>query len=131
MKRAIGYLRWLTSENHPLNGETEMITSVLDMFEDSENDAFTLYNAVMDEDGIAGTEMCNDLDEIGKTYFQAVFSVICCMLRMKYEYEGQKYIPEDIESIQAEKLDNYFCYLSEKNPDAKECYAYFCSKVCL
>ena len=42
MKRAIGYLRWLTSENHPLNGETEMITSVLDMFEDSENDAFTL-----------------------------------------------------------------------------------------
>ena len=60
MKRAIGYLRWLTSENHPLNGETEMITSVLDMFEDSENDAFTLYNAVMDEDGIAGTEMCNE-----------------------------------------------------------------------
>lgn len=135
MKRALNYLRKLTDDNNTqiTPEQYDILLSVLRSFDSDDISAADMYDIVMDEDSVFGIAMSAEetVDSKIMVFWQAVESVLCCLICKAYQNEGQKHLPQDIESIQAEKLDGFFHFLDKNCPSVEECYEYFCREICL
>ncbi|MBQ8967584.1 Imm6 family immunity protein [Ruminococcus sp.] len=120
--KALSYLSRLAEEHRSVSDkvQAELLDRLFNEFEDHEKTADELYELL----GAEG--LFNETD----VFDNAVLAVLSCVVCKAYIDEGQKYLPEDIESIQADKLDGFFAYLA-KFPSAEECYGYFRREVCL
>ncbi|MBO4865781.1 MAG: hypothetical protein J5582_04330 [Ruminococcus sp.] len=129
---AVEYLRKITESKRDIIGSdrADYCRSLIEKIVSKTYTANELYGFVTDEDGLyTFAENSANTDE--EAFWQAFLSVSMCIICTKYQDEGQKYLPEDIESIQAEKLDGFFTYLKKEGPEPKDCYAIFCDTVCL
>ncbi|SFC86347.1 Imm6 family immunity protein [Ruminococcus albus] len=129
---AAEYLLKITKRNSDMMGSqcADYCLSLIEKIVSKKYTANDLYSFVTEEDGIYTlAESATNKDE--EDFRQAFLSVSMCIIRAKYRDEGQKYLPEDIESIQAEKIDGFFAYLKNEEPEPKDCYTIFCDTVCL
>lgn len=129
---ATGYLLKITEIKKDIIGSdrADYCRSLIERFSCKTYTANELYGFVTDEDGLY-TFAENSANKAEETFWQAFLSVSMCIIFAKYREKGQKYLPEDIESIQAEKLHSFFAYLKNEEPEPKDCYTIFCDTVCL
>ena len=129
---AVEYLRKITESKREIIGSerADYCLSLIEKIVSKKYTANDLYSFITEEDGIY-TLAENAVNTDEEAFRQAFLSVSMCIICAKYREEGQKYLPEDIESIQAEKLDNFFAYLKNEEPEPKDCYTIFCDTVCL
>jgi len=121
MSSALAYVRWLTEAHRSVIGadKAEHLDKLFNTIEESDKTANEIYD-------LMGTECSSD----DSPFENAVISVLSCVVCKMYVEESQKYLPEDIENIQVDKLDSFFGYLTEF-PSAEECFDHFCREVCL
>ena len=119
---ALDYLLWITNSHKNIIG-AEFADPCLSIIEKLKSRNYTADEFYICAENANGTN-----DEV---FRQAFISVLMCMICAKYHSEGQKFLPEDIEPIQGDKLDGFFTYLKEKRPLPKDCYQIFCRTVCL
>ena len=112
-------------------GQYAAVSEVLRSIENGSS-ADTLYGYISDdgENSIAHHAE-NAEDTAVRTFFQALLSVTACLVCAAYRSEGRKYLPEDIESIDEDKLDGFFDFLRGSSPSAEVCFEYFCRNVCV
>lgn len=129
---ALDYLLWITNSQKNIIGAefADHCLSITEKLKSRNYTADEFYSLITDDE-----LLYNYTDNAAETeceaFSQAFISVLMCMICAKYHSEGQKFLPEDIEPIQVEKLDGFFTYLKEKRPLHKDCYQIFCKTVCL
>ena len=128
--KAAEYLLKLTADNRSMIGNERAAYCVSLIEKTNMCTADELYRLAADEIGLyTFAENAEGKEE--ETFWQAFVSVYMCIVCAEYRREGQKYLPEDLEAIREEQLNGFFTFLAEVRPDAKECFEYFQSNVCL
>jgi hypothetical protein len=129
---AAEYLLKINEKHRDIIGSEQEIfcRSLVEKFKSGKHSADELYSIVTDED-VLDAYAENASNKYEGFFWQTFISVLMCMVCFEYHREGQKYLPEDIESIQEDKLDEFFTYLKNDAPEPKECFERFCNTVCL
>ena len=132
MNYAAEYLLKITVKQRDFIGSEQenFCRSLIEKFKSGKHSADELYSIVTDED-VLDTYAENASNKDEEFFWQTFISVLMCIVCAEYHRKGQKDLPEDIESIQADKLDEFFTYLKNYDPEPKECFECFCNTICL
>ncbi|RCX21507.1 immunity protein Imm6 of predicted polymorphic toxin system [Fontibacillus phaseoli] len=94
-----------------------------------------IYETVDSEDGydIVEFSYMEGITEEESSMWVLFTDIVCVLCSLAYQMESQKYVPQVIECIKFEKIEDFVIFLNRNmkvHENIKECAEYFAENVC-